>query len=194
MAGRDIIEVGDTFTTFSDFEEKLKLYERKHFAQFYRRDARTIQAARKRITRPLTDAIKYYEVRYCCVHGGKKFQSRSNGHRETSYVFHSVSLRLSLALFVCYCLRTIVCTVCVKTAQSHTISQGVSSISRHDWLQFMVVCGLWRCAVFIQTLLISRHRTPPFHQTYQRQHWNMNATNARQRGGTGRGGSTAHAG
>ena len=31
----------------------------------------SVEAARKRINRPLSEAITYYEVTYSCIHGGK---------------------------------------------------------------------------------------------------------------------------
>ena len=44
--------VGETFPTFNDLEKKVKLYEEKHFMKFWKREARTIAAARERIDLP----------------------------------------------------------------------------------------------------------------------------------------------
>ena len=67
--------VGQQFRSFEDFQRHLKLYESQHFVQFWCRDSRTIQAAQKRLNRHLSDEIKYYELTYRCIHGGKKFKA-----------------------------------------------------------------------------------------------------------------------
>ena len=73
--------VGDTFASFEELEVKLKEYEESKCVKLWKRDSRTVQAARKRLNRPLSDHIKYYEVVYCCIHGGKKFKSKGEGKR-----------------------------------------------------------------------------------------------------------------
>ena len=41
----------------------------ENFVHLYRRDARTIEASRKRLPKKvLSENIKYSEMRYCCVH------------------------------------------------------------------------------------------------------------------------------
>ena len=80
----DELRVGDKFQTFEEFETKLHEFEQKHYIQLYKRDARTVGAARKRVSRPLSSEIKYYEIRYCCISGGAAFKARGHGIRETS--------------------------------------------------------------------------------------------------------------
>ena len=75
----EALRVGDSFKTFDEFEIKLQEFERQHYIQLFKRDARTAHAARKRVNRPLSDAIKYYEIRYCCISGGTAFKARGSG-------------------------------------------------------------------------------------------------------------------
>ena len=57
MAATDVevsFSVGDSFSTYDELESKVKAYERVHFVQFWKRDVRTIDAAKKRMDRYLT--------------------------------------------------------------------------------------------------------------------------------------------
>ena len=70
---------------FEDLEAKLDRYKNENFVELWRRDCRTITAARKRgVDRPLKAELKYYQLKYCCVHGGQKFTARGDGKRATS--------------------------------------------------------------------------------------------------------------
>jgi len=75
--------VGQMFATFSDFEKTLHEFEQFRHFHYYKRDSRTVEAARKRLTRNLSETLVYYEVRYCCEHGGKKFKHRGQQKRTT---------------------------------------------------------------------------------------------------------------
>ena len=76
--------VGERFETYEKLEEKLKKYKTKTFCELWKRDARTIEAARKRMDRPLKTALRYYDLKFCCIHGGQTFRSKSKGIRSTS--------------------------------------------------------------------------------------------------------------
>ena len=76
--------VGQQFQSFEDLQSRIKLHESQHFVQFWCRDSRTVQAAQKRVNRPLSEKIKYYQLTYGCIHGGKKFKARGEGKRVTS--------------------------------------------------------------------------------------------------------------
>lgn len=79
-----VFTVGETFSTLSDLEKKIKLYEETNFMKFWRREARTIAAAKKRLDRPLKEDLLYYQLKYCCINGGQIFKSKSSGIRSTS--------------------------------------------------------------------------------------------------------------
>ena len=76
--------VGESFGTFEELEVKIKAYEQRHYVQLWKRDTRTVQAAQKRLNSPLSERIKYYEVKYSCIHGGKNFKARGEGKRSSS--------------------------------------------------------------------------------------------------------------
>ena len=76
--------VGDTFASFADLQAKVDEYQRVNLVQFWKREARTIEAARKRIDKYLKPELKYYELKYCCIHGGQAFKGKSKGSRSTS--------------------------------------------------------------------------------------------------------------
>ena len=76
--------VGQKFSKFQYLEQHLKRYEEQQFVKFWRRDSRTIQAAQKRVNKPIRDQLKYYAITYSCIHGGKKFKARGEGKRSTS--------------------------------------------------------------------------------------------------------------
>ena len=76
--------IGKKFNSFADLQERLLVYESSTYTKLWRRDSRTVEAARKRINRPISDAITYYEMTYSCIHGGKKFSARGEGKRFAS--------------------------------------------------------------------------------------------------------------
>ena len=83
-------KVGDKFPSFSSWEEAVKTYEQENFVQLWRRDIRTILAAKKRMpNRIFNEDIKYYELQYCCVKGGRKYKSKSTGSRPNTSTFRS---------------------------------------------------------------------------------------------------------
>ena len=74
--------LGENFTSFDDLKEKMKKYEEENFVNVGIRDSRTIEAAR--VKKNYNPAIKFYETRYACKHGGRKFRSESTGLRSAS--------------------------------------------------------------------------------------------------------------
>ncbi len=51
--------------------------------KFWKRDSRTVEAAKKRVTRYLDEKIVYYEVTFCCINGGRKFKFSGEGIRSS---------------------------------------------------------------------------------------------------------------
>ena len=78
-----IFSVGETFNDFQELESKRHAFEQANFVQLWKRDCRTVAAAKKRLDRHLDEKLKYYEVKYCCVHGGQSFRAKGNGARST---------------------------------------------------------------------------------------------------------------
>ena len=77
-----MFKIGDTFSSFEALESQMKEYEKTIGTRFWRRDSRTVAAAQCRLARPLSQSLRYYELRYCCMLGGQKFKSRSTGVRK----------------------------------------------------------------------------------------------------------------
>lgn len=75
--------IGERFKTYIDLERKVKEYEVATSTKFWIRDSRTVETARKRISRHLSDDIKYYQIAFRCIHGGRKFVAKGEGKRST---------------------------------------------------------------------------------------------------------------
>ena len=52
----------------------------KAFSSILKRD-RSVEKAQVRISYKLNERLKYYEVTFRCIHGGKNFKSRGTGVR-----------------------------------------------------------------------------------------------------------------
>ncbi len=80
-----MINVGSKFSSFDELEIALESYKKSQYVEFWGRDSRTIAAAQKRgIARPVRTELKYYEIKYCCIHGGQAFKARGSGKRNSS--------------------------------------------------------------------------------------------------------------
>ena len=75
--------VNKVFNSFDELKEKINEYQKKKAVQLWTRDSRTIKAAHKRVNRYLDKRIRYYELTYGCLHGGRKFQAKGEGKRAT---------------------------------------------------------------------------------------------------------------
>lgn len=68
--------VGILFESFTKLEEKVMAYKAKAFCKRWKREARTIEAARKCIGRALKP-----ELKYCCIHRGQALKPKGKGKR-----------------------------------------------------------------------------------------------------------------
>ena len=68
--------LGNLFDSFKHFKEV-------NSVKLWKREARSIEAAGKRLTRYLKPELKYYELKLCCIHGGQKFKSKGKGFRNS---------------------------------------------------------------------------------------------------------------
>jgi hypothetical protein len=54
------------------FRKKLETFEQENNVKFYKRDCRSLEAAKLRAIKKKDSftnlLIKYYELRYCCIH------------------------------------------------------------------------------------------------------------------------------
>jgi len=74
--------VGDSFKSYEELNNKSRQYEELHFISVYKWDNLTIEAAKKKgLKRTVNDNLKYKYVTYRCYHGGRNFRSHSKGIR-----------------------------------------------------------------------------------------------------------------
>ena len=74
---------------FAAFESAIMCYQNAELnVQFYRRDSRSVDKAQLRLEKKLNPKIKYYEIKYHCIKGGKKHISKATGAREGRYVVY----------------------------------------------------------------------------------------------------------
>ena len=66
----DSFKVGDSFSSFVDLETRLETYKKTAFVELWKRDCQP--------------DLQYYEVKFCCVHGGQSFKTRGKGVRASS--------------------------------------------------------------------------------------------------------------
>ena len=100
-------EVGEKFSSFQELEKKIHNYEETEHAKLWKRDSRTIQAAIKKKsisaekvpTTEEQEKLKYYEVRYACVHGGRIHKSASSGARASHTFRDNCPFNLIIRLF-----------------------------------------------------------------------------------------------
>lgn len=80
--------IGDCFSSFAELEQKVKSYQVANYVQLWKRDSKTIATAQKRMpNRYFNPDIKYSELWYSCVHGGRKHNSKSTGMRPNTSTF-----------------------------------------------------------------------------------------------------------
>ena len=80
-------EVGEKFPSLEAFESKLERHKNVVFAEFWKRDSRTISGARKRgVEKSIKPELKYYEVKYCCILGGQWFKAKGKGKLKMHFV------------------------------------------------------------------------------------------------------------
>ena len=82
MATASMFAVGDTFHSFEELSSAIRSYQITQKVQFYIRDSRTIEAASRRDTKKtFKRELKYAEITYHCIHGGKQYKPTSKGKR-----------------------------------------------------------------------------------------------------------------
>jgi hypothetical protein len=83
--------VGDTFSTFEGLEEFIKKFENANSCQLYKRDTRSIEAARKKgIKQKIKEELKYYRIVIACIHGGRVFKTTASDKRPKQKYVHFV--------------------------------------------------------------------------------------------------------
>ena len=83
-------KVGDVFPTFAKVKERIELYSTQNHVPMSISDSRTLKSAvsksrlAKEISEEKVKLLHYCEVKYACIHGGRKHTNRGTGKRKTS--------------------------------------------------------------------------------------------------------------
>ena len=73
---------GQEFSSFEELSENVQKWERKNFVTLYTRSSRSIEAARRRApNKTFSDKLKFSELDYACVHGGREYKSKATQKR-----------------------------------------------------------------------------------------------------------------
>ena len=74
------MKVDTMFDSFSALEKVIDNFQKRNSVQFYIRDSRKMEAAKRRVpNRNFNTRLVYSEIIYCCIHGGKTFKSERKG-------------------------------------------------------------------------------------------------------------------
>ena len=74
--------IGEKFSSFSELKDKIDEFQKTNFVQLYVRRSRSIEATAKHAPKKqFNEELKYSEIEYSCIHGGKDFKSTSTGER-----------------------------------------------------------------------------------------------------------------
>lgn len=57
------VSIGEIFAEFLELESKINAFDQGNFVQVWKRDCRTVAAAKKRLDRHLDEKLKYYELK-----------------------------------------------------------------------------------------------------------------------------------
>ncbi|KAK3854009.1 hypothetical protein Pcinc_039481 [Petrolisthes cinctipes] len=91
-----MLKVGSKFYTFDELSKRLEEFQELERVQLWVRDSRTVVAAAKRARRKsLNPALKYAELTYSCVFGGRRPSDQTKIHNQTSAGGCPFKVRLS---------------------------------------------------------------------------------------------------
>lgn len=91
-----MLKVGSKFDTFDELSQRLEEFQKIERVQLWVRDSRTVIAAAKRARRKsLNPALKYAELTYSCVFGGRRPSDQTKVHNQTSAGGCPFKVRLS---------------------------------------------------------------------------------------------------
>jgi len=96
----------DVFSSFDEFERVLSHYKDKNYVDYYTKYCKTLASINAKFPNgkmvTASTKIKYYYIKYCCVHGGC--------HKKKKYfrpTCHLVSTFIVYTYFILYYLVTI---------------------------------------------------------------------------------------
>ena len=77
------LAAGNEFSSFQALSSAIKQWEETSFVTLYTRSSRSVEASRKRAPkRKFNDELKFSELDYACVHGGREYKPKSTNIRK----------------------------------------------------------------------------------------------------------------
>lgn len=74
--------IGEKFSSYNALASKIECYQRPNNVQLYKRSSRSVAAAKSRCPKKsFNEELKFSEVTFSCIHGGKNFKSEATGKR-----------------------------------------------------------------------------------------------------------------
>ena len=72
------IDIGSEFQSNAQVEKSIEAFQERNFVQLYKRSSRGLDAyAKKCPNKKLNPDLLYSELDFACIHGGKKFKTKS---------------------------------------------------------------------------------------------------------------------
>ena len=96
--------MGQLFANLNEIDEAIKQYESRNFCQLWKRDARTLEAARRRVRKrveTVNTRLKYYSLKLSCKFGGKAPKQREKISRASSSFRQYCPFEIYLSLSQC---------------------------------------------------------------------------------------------
>ncbi|KAH0563695.1 hypothetical protein KQX54_004753 [Cotesia glomerata] len=79
------LKLNESFKSHEELQKRIKEYQNYSNCIFYTRDSSTIERCRKNgLKRPIDKNLKYYFLKYNCIHGGRNFKPAGRGERSSS--------------------------------------------------------------------------------------------------------------
>ena len=77
------LAVGEEYSSYQELSSAIRHWEGSNFVTLYTRSSRSVEASRKRAPkRKFNDELKFSELDYACVHGGREYKSKSTNKGE----------------------------------------------------------------------------------------------------------------
>ncbi|KAF5303497.1 hypothetical protein FQA39_LY09960 [Lamprigera yunnana] len=143
------LNTNDTFDSYKELQDAVDLYEKENRVQFWKRDAKTITAAKHHalnLYKTVQDKeldLKYYYIKYACIHGGQPFRPKINNHllKLQKSRWHPKRLIKSLKKAQAICME--LATLCseVSTREYEERMEILSKIHTHWQKHEQVVVG-----------------------------------------------------
>ena len=107
MAHEITFSLNEKFSSYSELQTKVDNYCRTKYIQLWKRDSRTINSAIKKknlsAERVSVDDIirlKYYSIKYSCIHGRRKHKSESTSKRQSSTFKKDCAFAINYSMYI----------------------------------------------------------------------------------------------